>query len=81
MDVVTIKKNFIGVLISVSNTGLRFSYKFLTNSRNVSPFVRWNKWIEQARREIDLYGIESNITKNVMKMLTMKKTLSRDSFE
>ena len=52
-----IKKNFIDALILVSNRRVRFSCRFLKNSGNVTPFLRWNKPEKRAFRERHFYGI------------------------
>ena len=33
---------------------------FLPNPENVTPFLRWNKQKDRARREMHFYGIETS---------------------
>ena len=61
----------------LSNPWQRFGCNFLPNPGNIAPFVRWNKQKERACQEMHFYDIKYN----VMKDLTIKKTLQTYSFE
>ena len=52
------KKDFIDAINWGSNPRLILTDNLLTNSKNITPFVGWNKQTERARRETHFYGNE-----------------------